>query len=71
MNFKQATDSDDSEDRVDHISPTKSKIPSERVNINALITRYKKEKAKEKTETFIFVGLACGLVIISGILVSL
>ena len=44
---------------------------SVRVNINDLIFKYKKEKAKEKIETFIFVGLACVLVVISGIIVSL
>ena len=42
-----------------------------RININNLISRYKKEKAKEKTETFIFVGLACALILVSGIIVSL
>ena len=40
------------------------------VNMNDLLTRYKKEKAKEKNETLIFVSLACALVAISGILVS-
>ena len=45
--------------------------PEGRVNINNLISRYKKEKAKEKTETFIFVGLACALILVSGIIVSL
>ena len=44
--------------------------PEKRININNLISRYKKEKAKEKAETIIFVGLACVLVIVSGILVS-
>ena len=46
-------------------------LPEKRVNINNLISRYKKEKAKEKTETFIFVGLACALILVSGIIVSL
>ena len=69
MNFNPATD--DSKESIDHINTFKKKTSSRRVNINALITRYKKEKAKEKTETFIFVCLACALVVISGILVSL
>ena len=68
MNSKQARVS---ENTIDHISVTRSKATSSRVNINTLITRYKKEKAKEKTDTYIFVGLACTLVVISGILVSL
>ena len=68
MNLKQTKVS---ENTIDHISATKSRATSRRVNINTLITRYKKEKAKEKTETYIFVGLACTLVIISGIIVTL
>ena len=47
-----------------------SKI-SPKLNMDKLILRYRKEKAKEKTETLIFVGLACALVVISGIIVSL
>ena len=46
-------------------------FPEKRVNINNLISRYKKEKAKEKTETYIFVGLACALILVSGVIVSL
>ena len=42
-----------------------------RVNINNLISRYKKEKAKERKETIIFVGLACALILVSGIIISL
>ena len=60
-----------SENTIDHISVTRTKTTSKMVNINTLISRYKKEKAKEKTDTYIFVGLACTLVVISGILVSL
>ena len=60
-----------SENTNDNISVIRTKTTSKRVNINTLISRYKKEKAKEKTETYIFVGLACTLVIISGIIVTL
>ena len=42
-----------------------------RININNLISRYKKEKAKERAETIIFVGLACALILVSGIIISL
>ena len=42
-----------------------------KVNINDLINRYKKEQAKEKTETIIFVSLALCLIVVSGIIVSL
>ena len=67
MNLKQATTSENS---VEQISMS-AEGSSQKVNINNLISRYKKEKAKEKTETFIFVGLACALIIVSGIIVSL
>lgn len=46
-------------------------VSDKRININNLISRYKKEKAKEKKETIIFVGLACALILVSGIIVSL
>ena len=42
-----------------------------RININNLISRYKKEKSREKAETIIFVGLACALILVSGIIISL
>ena len=53
------------------VSQTKSENISSRVNMSSLIARFKKEKAKEKKETMLFVGLACALVVISGIIVSL
>ena len=49
----------------------KTKVLSKKVYINKLISRHKKQKTKEKIETLIFVSLACMLVVISGILVSL
>ena len=44
---------------------------SKKVYINKLMSRQKKQKNKERIETLIFVSLACILVVISGILVSL
>ena len=67
MNFKTAIAS---ENRVDRVVDNRSKISSKKVYINKLISRHNKERAKEKIETLIFVGLACVLVIVSGILVS-
>jgi len=67
MNVKQATSNENSVDQIDMNLGT----PPQKVNINNLISRHKKEKAREKTETFIFVGLACALIIVSGIIVSL
>ena len=60
-----------STDDVDQSKEIERKSAPRSVNMDKLISRYKKERAKEKTETFIFVGLACALVVISGILVSL
>ena len=42
-----------------------------KVYINKLLSRHKKQKSKERIETLIFVCLACVLVVISGIIVSL
>ena len=67
MNFKAAIASENS---VDRAVDNRSKISSKKVYINKLISRHNKERAKEKVETLIFVGLACVLVIVSGILVS-
>ena len=49
----------------------KIETKSKSVNMRNLLNRYKKERAKERTETVIFVGLACALVIISGLIISL
>ena len=68
MNFNQSSESESTINRVGSVGSSKA---SPKLNIDKLISRYKKEKAKEKTETFIFVGLACALIVISGILVSL
>jgi hypothetical protein len=47
------------------------KYSSKKVYINKLLSRHKKQKTKERIETLIFVCLACVLVVISGIIVSL
>ena len=40
------------------------------VNINDLIARVKKDKIKERKEGYIFVGLACFVLLITGIISS-
>ena len=67
MNFKEAIAN---ENHVDRVVDNRSKISPKKVYINKLISRHNKERTKEKIETLIFVGLACVLVIVSGILVS-
>ena len=68
MNSNQAMPSENSSDKMIIDRP---KVSSKKIYINKLISRYNKQKAKEKIETLIFVSLACILVVISGILVSL
>ena len=67
MNSKQAIAI---ENPVDKVVDNRFENSSKKVYINKLISRHNKERAKEKIETLIFVGLACVLVIVSGILVS-
>ena len=68
MNFNQSSENGST---INKIGLSKLSKVSPNLNIDKLILRYRKEKAKEKTETLIFVGLACALVVISGIIVSL
>ena len=60
-----------SENFVDEMITDRPKVSSKKVYINKLISRHNKQKTKERIETLIFVSLACILVVISGILVSL
>ena len=44
--------------------------PGKTVNINDLIAKVKKDKIKERKEGYIFVGLACFVLLITGIISS-
>ena len=59
------------ENSVDEGLIYRPKDSSKKVYINKLLSRHKKQKTKERIETLIFVSLACVLVIISRIIVSL
>ena len=59
------------ENSVDEGLIYRPKDSSKKVYINKLLSRHKKQKTKERIETLIFVCLACVLVVISGIIVSL
>ena len=48
----------------------KSNIAS-RVNITDLLSRAKQEKNREKKENYIFLGLICAVVTVTGIIASL
>ena len=43
---------------------------SKRVNINTLLSKVRQEKNKEKKENYIFLGLICGAVAVTGIIAS-
>ena len=42
-----------------------------RVNINNLLSKVRKENNKEKKENYIFLGLICAVVAVTGIIASL
>ena len=43
---------------------------SKKVDINLLLSKVRQEKNKEKNENYIFLGLICGVVAITGIIAS-
>ena len=47
------------------------KSKTSRVNINNLLSRVRKENNKEKKENYIFLGLICAVVAVTGIIASL
>ena len=50
---------------------SKNSNTASRVNINDLLSKLKQEKNKEKKENYIFLGLICGVIVITGIIASL
>ncbi len=50
---------------------SKNLNPASRVNINDLLSKVRQEKEKEKTENYIFLGLICVLIAVTGIIASL
>ena len=43
---------------------------SKKVDINNLLAKVRQEKNKEKKENYIFLGLICGVVAVTGIIAS-
>ena len=43
---------------------------SRKVNINNLLSKVRQEKNKEKKENYIFLGLICGVVAVTGFIAS-
>ena len=48
-----------------------STYSSKKVNINYLLSKVREEKSKERKENYIFLGLICGVIAITGIIASL
>ena len=52
-------------------SQRSSTYSSKKVNINYLLSKVREEKSKERKENYIFLGLICGVIAITGIIASL
>ena len=52
------------------LNKTSTGRTSRKVDINDLLTRVRQEKVKEKKENYIFLGLICGVVAITGVIAS-
>ena len=63
MNGEQLTAKDLNKTPTDH--------SSRRVDINDLLSKVRQEKNKEKKENYIFLGIICAVVTVTGIIASL
>ena len=55
-----------------HLDPANQTLKSKaKVDINDLLKNVRDQKKKENKENFIFLGLVCGVVAITGIIASL
>jgi len=53
------------------LNTTTSQHSSKKVNINYLLAKVREEKNKERKENYIFLGLICGVIAITGVIASL
>ena len=53
------------------IQATFSKSKKTKININNLLHKVREEKTKERKENYMFLGLAVGLLAVTGIIASL
>ena len=51
-------------------STRSSTYSSKKVDINFLLSKVREEKSKERKENYIFLGLICGVVAVTGIIAS-
>ena len=63
MSGEQLTAKDLNKTSIDH--------SSKKVDINLLLSKVRQEKNKEKKDNYIFLGLICGVVAVTGIIASL
>jgi len=63
MSGEQLTAKDLNKTSIDH--------SSKKVDINLLLSKVRHEKNKEKKDNYIFLGLVCGVVAVTGIIASL
>ena len=63
MSGEQLTAKDLNKTPIDH--------SSKKIDINDLLAKVREEKNKEKKENYIFLGLICGAVVVTGIMASL
>ena len=50
---------------------SKKSNTASRVNIHDLLLKVRHEQAKEKTENYIFLGLICAVITVTGVIASL
>jgi len=55
---------------ISKVQLSKKSNTASRVNINDLLLKLKHEEKKEKKENYIFLGLICGVVAVTGIIAS-
>ena len=53
-----------------NLNKTSKNLSLKKIDINDLLSKIRQEKNKEKKENYIFFGLVCGVVAITGIIAS-
>ena len=56
---------------ISKVQLSKKSNTASRVNINDLLSKIRQEKEKEKIENYIFLGLICTVVAVTGIIATL
>ena len=56
---------------ISKVQLSKNSNTASRVNINDLLFKLKQEQEKEKKENYIFLGLICAVITVTGVIASL